>query len=207
MGADLGADLALTRARLGPEGLRGDRRRDAPLAETAVEFETVLLRQLVSAMRETSSITGESQDNQLTGYLIEDALATHLARSGGIGLAELVVRDAEGPPAPSSRDAGLSSIVGSPIPPATTGDDQPHPIAPTPSPAPHYHHDPAPAPPAPPEPPRAPTPIPEASAPAGRLPLASRLPPQGDAWLGGSEARAYLRRSIGASPAETSKDD
>lgn len=86
-------------------GTRGGGDDSAALADAAVQFETLLLKQLVAAMRETVLTDKESEGDQLTEHLIEDALATHLARSGGVGLAELIVRDAEGPPSAPGPDA------------------------------------------------------------------------------------------------------
>jgi len=71
-----GADASL------PRGAKGQ-----DLGKTAQEFEALLLRNVVESMQKTAKLDGESSGNQLTDHLIEDALANHLAKSGGIGLA------------------------------------------------------------------------------------------------------------------------
>lgn len=109
----LDLDTTLTRAQFSADAsgrVSALRQRDgagddpAALAEAAVQFETLLLKQLVAAMRETVLTDEDSKGDQLTEHLIEDALATHLARSGGVGLAELIVRDAQGPPSAPGPD-------------------------------------------------------------------------------------------------------
>lgn len=100
MGIDLDprADLALARAQLGdPRAATFAHRGDEPdLAEVATQFEALLMKELVVAMRATAKLGGDSEPNVMTEHLIEDALATHLARSGGVGLADVIIRDAEG---------------------------------------------------------------------------------------------------------------
>jgi flagellar protein FlgJ len=81
---------------LGPTGLKAASRSAAPddeaVRETAREFEALLLKQLVSAMRATT-MTEEESGGQLVDHLLEDGLASHLARSGGIGLGDYLTRD------------------------------------------------------------------------------------------------------------------
>jgi Rod binding domain-containing protein len=57
------------------------------LEKVSQEFEALLMRQMVEAMRKTTGAE-ESEGNQMVDHLIEDSLANHLARSGGIGLAK-----------------------------------------------------------------------------------------------------------------------
>ncbi|PKN54052.1 MAG: hypothetical protein CVU56_28585 [Deltaproteobacteria bacterium HGW-Deltaproteobacteria-14] len=105
MGFDLDprAELALARSQLSdPRAAGFGRRGDEPdLAEVATQFEALLMKQLVVAMRDSVKLGGDSEPNVMTEHLIEDALATHLAQSGGVGLAEVIIRDAEGPPRPN----------------------------------------------------------------------------------------------------------
>jgi flagellar protein FlgJ len=65
---------------------------EAAIRETAREFESLLLKQLVAAMRSTT-MSEEESGGQLVDHLLEDGLASHLARSGGIGLADYLTRD------------------------------------------------------------------------------------------------------------------
>jgi len=200
----LRTDVSAARARAGAPTRPDGRRGETALEDAAVEFETVLMRQLVSAMRETTTFGGEPSEDQLTSYLIEDTLATHLARSGGVGLAELVVRDALGPPSPASEGplpAPPETDVFAPpealeahrpavLDPAAPGDADPRtaltPIAAVSAPAP---------------PPTTSAPAPE---PRG---LASRLPPQSDPWLGRADARAILRQRILTTSSKTLNSD
>ncbi|MCC6620501.1 MAG: rod-binding protein [Deltaproteobacteria bacterium] len=64
-------------------------RRAGDLRSVATEFEAVMLQELVKAMRATTSLDGKEQkgDTMVEG-LVDDAMAQHLARAGGIGLAD-----------------------------------------------------------------------------------------------------------------------
>jgi len=63
----------------------------------ATQFEALLLRNMVAALRKGASWESEESGGQLVDHLIEDALANHLAKSGGIGLAALVAGEADKP--------------------------------------------------------------------------------------------------------------
>jgi Rod binding domain-containing protein len=64
--------------------------------QAAQEFEAVMLRQMVEALRKAARMGGEAESgHQLADHLVEDALASHLARSGGIGLADAIARAVE----------------------------------------------------------------------------------------------------------------
>jgi len=65
----------------------GEAHQKSELEKASQEFEALLLRQMVEAMRKTVGAE-ESSGNQLTDHLIDTALADHLASSGGIGLSE-----------------------------------------------------------------------------------------------------------------------
>lgn len=69
--------------------------------DVATQFEALLLRDMVKAMRE-SAMGGEETGGQLVDHLIEDALATHLARSGGIGLKRFITETEEPVVVPST---------------------------------------------------------------------------------------------------------
>jgi Rod binding domain-containing protein len=67
--------------------------RNGDVRHAAQEFEAVMLRQLVEALRKAAKAGSEEESGgQLTDHLIEDALATHMAKAGGIGLADTLVR-------------------------------------------------------------------------------------------------------------------
>lgn len=92
-GLDLGVEGILGRAQLAQQ------RQIAPngdVEEVAKQFESVMLQQMVSALRRAAVAPGqeEKDDNQLVEHLIDEGLATHLARSGGIGLAKMIAEDA-----------------------------------------------------------------------------------------------------------------
>lgn len=74
-----------------PSGLR-----NGDVRQAAQEFEAVMLRQMVEALRKAARMGGEEESgHQLADHLIEDALASHLARSGGIGLADAIAKAVE----------------------------------------------------------------------------------------------------------------
>lgn len=78
------------------------------LGKTAEEFEALLLRNVVESMQKTAKLDGESSGNQLTDHLIEDALANHLAKSGGIGLARYLEGEMEQPASVPRSDMHLT---------------------------------------------------------------------------------------------------
>lgn len=72
----------------------GSRRGD--VRDAAVQFEAVMLRQMVEALRKATKMGGEEESgHQMTDHLIEDALANHLAKAGGIGLADTIASSVE----------------------------------------------------------------------------------------------------------------
>lgn len=70
--------------------------RRGEVRDAAVEFEAVMLRQMVEALRKATKMGGEEESGQqMTDHLIEDALANHLAKAGGIGLADTIASSVE----------------------------------------------------------------------------------------------------------------
>lgn len=70
--------------------------RRGEVRDAAVEFEAVMLRQMVEALRKATKMGGEEESgHQMTDHLIEDALANHLAKAGGIGLADTIASSVE----------------------------------------------------------------------------------------------------------------
>lgn len=59
-------------------------------ADAARAFEALLLRQILSAARSTSWLSGESETEAGWREMADDALAGHLARVGGLGLAKQI---------------------------------------------------------------------------------------------------------------------
>jgi|GEM_PF-3219914 len=165
-------DVALARARLDAPHLDASRRPgdDPELAEAATQFEALLMKQLVVALRDSAKLGGDGDENVMTEHLIEDALATHLARSGGVGLADIIVRDADGALRPNTTPfvgLGLGPTV-SPVHDVDRAANHPD------------------------------TPSDALAAPStSSLPLAERLPPDHDAWLGDEDAAGTLRRLLG----------
>jgi Rod binding domain-containing protein len=86
----LGASPSVALAR-GPEGADA-----AQLAkrtkEAARELEAVFLRQMLQALEKTTKVGGESSvAGQATyGSMVVDAVADSVAKSGGIGIAQLI---------------------------------------------------------------------------------------------------------------------
>lgn len=55
-----------------------------------------MLRQMVEALRKATRMGDEEESGQqMTEHLIEDALANHLAKAGGIGLADTIASSVE----------------------------------------------------------------------------------------------------------------
>lgn len=78
-----------------PSGLESGGHR-ANVRDAAVEFEAVMLRQMVEALRKATRMGDEEESGQqMTEHLIEDALANHLAKAGGIGLADTIASSVE----------------------------------------------------------------------------------------------------------------
>ncbi len=69
-------------------------RQDAQLRKAAQDFEAIFLRQLLKSMRRTvneSSLWGDGREMELYRAMMDDEFAAEMARSGGIGLAEMLV--------------------------------------------------------------------------------------------------------------------
>jgi len=58
--------------------------------EAAQAFEALLVRQILSAARSSSWLSGESETESGWREMADDALAGHLARVGGLGLAKQI---------------------------------------------------------------------------------------------------------------------
>lgn len=86
-----------------PSGVRSGRNPK----EVATQFEALLLRNMVESMRKTTTQEDEQSGGQLVEHLIDDALAGHLAKSGGIGLASLVDDQVTEPQIVTSTDMRL----------------------------------------------------------------------------------------------------
>jgi len=64
----------------------------AKLRQAAEGFERALLRQMLKEVRQSSLSTGQSTVNQGYSQIADDHLADHLARTGGLGLADAMAR-------------------------------------------------------------------------------------------------------------------
>ena len=65
------------------------------LKKACVDFESVFLNFMLSQMRETvpkSGLTGNGQGESLYRGMLDEELSKQMAASGGIGLAEMLVR-------------------------------------------------------------------------------------------------------------------
>lgn len=81
------------------------------LRKVAVQFEAVLLMQLTSALNKTSYSDGEDGDENLFGgdggtglakQMFSEQLATTMAQSGGVGIADTIMRQIGAPPIKSA---------------------------------------------------------------------------------------------------------
>lgn len=88
-------------------------KQDSPeaLRKVAVQFEAVLLMQLTSALNKTSYSDGEDGDENLFGgdggtglakQMFSEQLATTMAQSGGVGIADTILRQIAAPPTKSA---------------------------------------------------------------------------------------------------------
>ena len=69
-------------------------------------FEEIILRQVVKAMRKTvpdSGLMGSKSGKQLFDHLIENALSATLANKGGIGIARIMEEGQQGGPKKKSH--------------------------------------------------------------------------------------------------------
>ena len=72
---------------------------ESDLKKANQDFEALLMRHLVKAMRKTipeSGLFSSETARQLNDYLIETALSDSLASGGGIGINQLIERDQQG---------------------------------------------------------------------------------------------------------------
>ncbi len=74
------------------------------IRQAAEGFERTLLRQMLKELRSSSLSAGQSLVSQGYGQIADDHLADHLARSGGLGLADAMARQMMG----QIRLAGLT---------------------------------------------------------------------------------------------------
>ncbi|MFT7579333.1 MAG: Rod binding domain-containing protein [Myxococcota bacterium] len=62
----------------------------AEARKVALQFEGILLKEVVSSLRKTANVMGEgSGGHPMYDHMMEQALTDHLAASGGVGLAQL----------------------------------------------------------------------------------------------------------------------
>lgn len=68
---------------------------DPAVAKAAQQFEAVLLRSMLSSLEKTTKLGGADSSNGSSLYssMMVDALADSLAESGGIGLADAIVKE------------------------------------------------------------------------------------------------------------------
>ena len=79
---------------------------NARLRKAAQDFEAVFLAQLLKSMRKTvpeSELLGNSSESKIYRAMMDEELAAEMARSGGVGLADLLVEQLS-PPAVERDD-------------------------------------------------------------------------------------------------------
>lgn len=72
---------------------------DAKLKEACQEFESIMLKQMVSSLRSTSfksDLFGESKEGELFNHLFDERIAEALSQQEGIGLANLLFQQLAG---------------------------------------------------------------------------------------------------------------
>ncbi len=93
---------AQTKAREGQQTAQAEKIRQA-----AEGFERALLRQMLKELRSSSLSTGRSLVSEGYSQIGDDHLADHLARSGGLGLADAMARQMIG----QIQRAGLTKAL------------------------------------------------------------------------------------------------
>ncbi len=75
----------------------GSSRAEREIREVSEQFEAIFMRQVLRGLRKTAEVGGESSyTSGFYGELLDDQLAQHLARSGGMGLAGVIRAYLEG---------------------------------------------------------------------------------------------------------------
>lgn len=73
-----------------PQGAEGPNTQDQ-IKEAAEQFEAIFLRQIVKGLRKTTEVNGQpSYTSGFYGDVMDEQLAQHLAKSGGMGLAPVI---------------------------------------------------------------------------------------------------------------------
>ena len=141
-------------------------------SEVAARFEAVLLQQVVRAMRSTVHAPGSEKKvmgQEIYDHLMEEALASHMARAGGMGLQNILthappspsmtVSDKMAVPAPEGRSREVLSRLGHEATASTTGS----------------------------------APVDVGMRDDGQTPLSRQLPPDSFSWLNDPRAHQVLR--------------
>ncbi len=106
-----------------PNGVAPEARPAPTEARRAAEqFESLLVRQLWQVMRQSAGgglLAGEGQGAGLYGHLMDEAMASHLSRAGGLGLVPVLERSLSGqPPLTPSSSAPRPTRTSAPLPPS-----------------------------------------------------------------------------------------
>ncbi len=86
--------------------LRAVQGEQGAVSEVARQFESLMLQQMLKAMRQTSFSDGLLDSDQSLFYrdLYDQQLAIHIAENGGLGLAEVIERQLGATPAPAANE-------------------------------------------------------------------------------------------------------
>jgi len=81
-------------------------------AQAAQQFEAVFLRQLLSSVEKSSTLSGGTEtQSAVVGSMLTGALADHMSSSGGLGLSEVILRAmlSSLPDAPAGSESSTTS--------------------------------------------------------------------------------------------------
>jgi Rod binding domain-containing protein len=102
-----GAAPFLSRLEETDGAMRDAKLRRDKLKKATQDFESIFIKQMLSQMRKAggeSGLFGKSQQAQFYQDMMDETVASHLSKAGGIGLAKILYQRVEAtlPPAPES---------------------------------------------------------------------------------------------------------
>lgn len=130
MSSDYSAGLAGASMQIDPQGLdrlRAGAREQSPeaLREAARQFEALFIHMMLKNVRETGFGDGvfDSEQGKLYQGMFDQQVAMNMAQGGGLGLADLLVRQLGGMPEEAVADMARSASIYAGVASAGRGED------------------------------------------------------------------------------------
>jgi flagellar protein FlgJ len=85
--------VAIRADKVGASGKTGANGNEAQIRKAAQDFEAIFINQLLKSMRDTiedNKLWGDGRDMKLYRSLLDEQLASQMAKTGGIGLADIL---------------------------------------------------------------------------------------------------------------------